>query len=190
VDSPKTFFVIEASHLFRAGDKFQTQFFVIDVVRYLQHEFFPNGDVQAIVLHGSVKDEQANRYAQALERTGVKCVRMEAVQSKVGVGKVFYKPSWYIHGMLGAEIPKGSNVVFVGFHNERYLTMIQKYTSDFNLSLAAFTTPSRKNGMMGIPVSFQPYLKLSINLDHSVEAIKSLFRGAKRKTSLDLKSAI
>ena len=188
MDSPKTFCIVEASHLFRAGDKFQTQFFVIDVVRYLQHEFFPNADIQAIVLHGSVKDEQANRYAQALERTGVKCIRMEAVTSKIGTGKVFYKPTVYLHQMMGKEIPAGSNVILVGFHNERYVTYLQKYAKDFRLHLAAFTTPSRKSGMMGIPSSFKPFLELSINLDNSVEAIKWVFKGAKRKTSPDSKS--
>lgn len=180
MDSPKTYFVVEASHLFRAGDKFQTQFFVIDVVRYIQHEFFPNADVQAIVLHGSVKDEQANRYAQALERTGIKCVRMDAVQSHIGTGKVFYKPTLYLHQMMGKEIPVDSNVVLVGFHNPRYLQFLEKYSKTHKLSMAAFTTPSRKSGDMTIPSEFHPLLVHAINLDSCVTEIKAEF---KRKRS-------
>lgn len=177
VDAPtKTFVIVEASHLFRAGDKFQTQFFVIDVVKYLVRDFFPNGEHQAIVLHGSVKDEQANRYAQALERTGIKCIRMTPIDSKVGQGKSFYKPTWYLHQMMGTDIPAGSNVVLVGFHNPRYITFLQKYAKDFKLSMAAFTTPSRKNGDMTIPTEFHGLLVHTINLDAHVSEIKAEFK--------------
>ncbi len=176
MDAPKTYFIIEASHLFRAGDKYQTQFFVIDVVKHLAHEYFPDSKFEAIVLHGSVKDEQATRYALALERTGVKCIRMTPIESKVGAGKKFYKPTFYLHQMMGTDIPTGSNVVLIGFHNPRYITFLQKYHKDFKISMGAFTTPSKKNGDMTIPTEFHPLLEHAINLDTHVADIKAEFK--------------
>ena len=133
-------FIIEASHLFRSGDKFQTQFFVVDVVNYLKRTYYNNTeDFSTIVLHGSTKDEQAERYTAALERYGVKVVRMRPIASIAGGNKVFYKPTWYLHKMMGHEIPKSSELMLVGFHNSRYLAFLQKYEKDFSFSMAAFS---------------------------------------------------
>ena len=174
------YYIVEASHLFRAGDKFQTQFFVLDVIHFIQHGYFaPDAESHTVVLHGSVKDEQAERYAAALERHNVKVVRMKPIDSMVG-GKVYYKPTWYCHRMMGTEIPEGSSVVLVGFHNPRYLSFVEKYSKDFKISMAAFTTPSKKQGWMTIPESFTPFLTHAIDLDKFVPQIKAEF---KRKSS-------
>lgn len=177
------YYIVEASHLFRAGDKFQTQFFVLDVVNFLQHEYltaFPDaGEAKTVVLHGSVKDEQAERYSSALERHNVKVIRMKPIDSMVG-GKVYYKPTWYMHRMMGTEIPEGSHVVLIGFHNPRYLSFLEKYAHQYAISMAAFTTPSKKQGWMTIPESFTPYLVKAIDLDKYVVQIKAEF---KRKSS-------
>jgi hypothetical protein len=175
------YYVIEASHLFRAGDKFQTQFFVLDVVNFLQHECFaPDTETHVTVLHGSVKDEQAERYAAALERHDIKVIRMKPIDSMVS-GKWYFKPTYYIHRMMGTEIPKGSIVVLVGFHNPRYLEFIKKYHDDFEISMAAFGTPSKKMGIMHIPEGFKPFLNHVIDLDKFVTEIKAEFR---RKPSI------
>ncbi len=170
------YYIVEASHLFRAGDKFQTQFFVLDVVNFIQHTYFvSDAESRTVVLHGSMKDEQAERYAAALERHNVKVIRMKPIDSMVG-GKVFYKPTWYCHHMMGTDIPVGSSVVLIGFHNPRYLTFIEKYSKDFEISMAAFCTPSKKQGMMTIPESFKPRLKWAVNLDDHVVGIKAEFK--------------
>ncbi len=175
------YYIVEASHLFRAGDKFQTQFFVLDVVGFIHHAFFMDaGESQTVVLHGSVKAEQAERYAAALERHNVRVIRMKPIDSMVGGGKVFYKPTWYCHRMMGTEIPVGSKVVLVGFHNPRYGTFIEKYRKDFEISMAAFCTPSKKQGIMHIPDEFKPLLKFAINLDEYVAQIKAEFKRDKK----------
>ena len=169
--------IVEASHLFRSGDKFQTQFFVMDVVNYLKRKFYNDTeDFHTVVLHGSTKDEQAERYTAALERYDVKVIRMRPIASVAGANKVYYKPTWYCHKLMGHDIPKGSNVLLVGFHNPRYLTFLQKYAQDYNLSVAAFVTPSKKMGMMEIPKEFTPFLKQTINLDEHVTEIKAEFK--------------
>jgi hypothetical protein len=174
------YYIVEASHLFRAGDKFQTQFFVLDVVNFLQHEYFaPDAESHTVVLHGSMKDEQAERYSAALERHNVKVIRMKPIDSMVG-GKVYYKPTWYCHRMMGTDIPEGSQIVLVGFHNPRYLSFLEKYAHQYAISMAAFTTPSKKQGWMTIPESFTPYLVKAIDLDKFVAPIKAEF---KRKSS-------
>lgn len=175
----KVFFIVEASHLFRAGDKYSTQFFVMDVVHFLQRQFFPRNEAKAIVLHGSVKDDQASRYAASLARHGVKVLRMRPIPSAISSDKWFFRPTYYIHKMMGTEIPRGSQVVLIGFHNPRYLTFLQKYAKDFKLSMAAFHTPSKKSGEMHIPADFEPFLKRMIDLDKHVEAIKAEFHGKK-----------
>lgn len=170
-------FVIEASHLFRSGDKFQTQFFVMDVVNFLKREFFENtDDFHVVVLHGSTKDEQAERYTAALERFSVKVIRMNPIASVVGGDKVYYKPTYYLHKMMGTDIPVGSHVVLIGFHNPRYLTFLEKYAKEYEFSVAAFTTPSKKQGWMQIPAEFAPHLKHGVNLDDHVAAIKAEFK--------------
>jgi hypothetical protein len=78
--------------------------------------------------------------------------------------------------MMGKEIPTGSNVVLIGFHNPRYLTFLQKYHNDFKLSMATFTTPSRKNGDMTIPTDFHPLLIHAINLDSHIAEIRAEFK--------------
>jgi hypothetical protein len=176
-------FIIEASHLFRSGDKFQTQFFVVDVVNYLKRNFYDNtDDFHTVVLHGSTKDEQAERYTAALERFNVTVIRMRPIASIAGENKVYYKPTWYLHKMMGKEIPKGSDLMMVGFHNPRYLTFLQKYTKDYTFSMAAFTTPSKKQGWMQIPEEFNSYLKHSVNLDEHVAEIKAEFKKKHTKT--------
>lgn len=175
-----TFFVIEASHLFRAGDKFNTQFFVVDVVNCLKRLYFPEGEHQAIVLHGSTKEEQAARYANALERHNVKVIRMTPIPSLNGTAKHFYKPTWYLHQMLGKEIPAGSDLVLIGFHNARYLPFLQKYAKEFKISIAAFTTPSRRQGWLQIPEEFKPFLAHAISLDDHVAEIKAEWKKKKK----------
>jgi hypothetical protein len=169
------YFIIEASHLFRAGDKFKTQFFVLDVVNFLRRIYFP-GEAKTIVLHGSTKEEQANRYAQALERHGVKVIKMNPIPSKSGNSKVFYKPTYYIHNLLGSEIPLGSTVVLIGFHNTRYLGFLEKYHKLFHIHIAAFSTPSKRQGVMKIPAGFTPFVGQAIDLDPHAPAIKEEFR--------------
>jgi|SRR5271157_3318484 len=174
-----TTYLVEASHLFRAGDKYQTQFFVCDVVNFLKRSYFPDEDSHTIVLHGSTKEDQAKRYASALERHGVRVIRMAPIPSLNGNGKHFYKPTYYIHQMMGKEIQSGSRVVLVGFHNARYLAFLQKYAAEFEISMAAFTTPSRRQGFLKIPTEFVPLLKQAICLDDSVADIKSEWKKKK-----------
>lgn len=170
------YYIVEASHLFRAGDKFQTQFFVVDVVGFLNREYFDSRESKTIVLHGSVKAEQADRYAAALERHDVRVIRMKPIASMTGNGKWYFKPTWYCHRMMGTDIPKGNRVVLVGFHNPRYKTFIEKYVKDFEISMAAFKTPSKKQGWMSIPEDFKPLLKHAIDLDECAAKIKAEFR--------------
>lgn len=174
-----TFYLVEASHLFRAGDKHGTQFFVCDVVNFLRRAYFPDEDSHIVVLHGSTKEEQARRYAAALERHGVTVVRMTPIPSLNGSDKHFYKPTYYIHKMMGKEIPVGSTVVLVGFHNIRYLSFLQKYHGEFRISMAAFTTPSRRQGFLRIPTEFLSLLQQAICLDDFVAEIKSEWKKKK-----------
>lgn len=174
----KIWIIVEASHLFRAGDKYNTQFFVLDVVDFLRHNFFNNAKAEVIVLHGSTKEEQAAKYSAALERHGVKVIRMKPIASQVG-GKVFYKPTFYIHKLLEKDIPKDAQIVLIGFHNIRYRSFLEKYSKDYKLSVAAFATPSKKQGMMTIPTEFAPFLQHSISLDEHVAGIKAEFRKSK-----------
>lgn len=171
----RVFFIVEASHLFRAGDKYSTQFFVLDVVHFLQHKFFPKAAAKTIVLHGSVKESQAAKYAAALERHGVDVIRMKPIPSAVAADKWYFRPTWYIHRMMGKEIPKGSKIVLVGFHNPRYLKFLQQYHQDFDLSIAAFVTSTRQ-GLMNIPAEFRSLVKNAIELDEHVSAIKAEFK--------------
>jgi hypothetical protein len=168
-----TTYLVEASHLFRAGDKYSTQFFVCDVVNFLKRSYFPDEDSHTIVLHGSTKEEQAMRYSAALERHGVRVIRMSPIPSLNGEGKHFYKPTYYIHQMMGKEILPSSDVVLIGFHNSRYLSFLQKYHKEFRLSMAAFMTPSRRQGFLKIPAEFIPLLHKAICLDEFVADIKS-----------------
>lgn len=180
----KTYFAVEASHLFRAGERFETQIYVFDVVKFLARTFFEGSPYQAIVLHGSTKEEQAIRYSDALERSGAKVVRMRPIPSEAKPGAVYYKPTYYLHNMMGSEIPEGSNLVLIGFHNIRYLNFLKQYSQRFKVSMATFGTPSKKLGLMTIPEEFRPHLKLGINLDEHIQAIKNEFRRTSPETSL------
>jgi hypothetical protein len=149
----------------------------MDVVNFLRRKVYDFSDTfQVVVLHGSVKAEQAERYSAALERFGVKVVRMKPIASIVGADRHYFKPTWYMHRMMGTEIPVGSDIMLIGFHNPRYRAFLQRYSPEYTLSMAAFTTPSRRTGWMGIPEDFSPYLKSSLNLDDFVEEIKAEFK--------------
>lgn len=175
--TPHLWIIVEASHLFRSGDKFQTQFFVMDVANFIRRKFFDSTEnFKVVVLHGSTKNDQADRYTAALERFGVKVIRMKPIASVAGENKVFYKPMFYIHRMMGHEIPIGSDLVLVGFHNPRYKLFLNKYHPDFRLSMAAFSTPSKKQGIMHIPEDFKPLLAHAISLDEYVGDIKAEFK--------------
>lgn len=174
-----TFFIVEASHLFRAGDKHGVQFYVLDVTRMLQRIYFPDPESQVIVLHGSTKEEPAQRYAQALIRHGVQVIRMTPIPSLNGSGKVFFKPTYYIHHLMGKGIPTGSTVVLIGFHNPRYTAFLQKYAQDFRISVAAFTTPGRRQGWLKVPDSFKPFVDKIIDLDAHVADIKNEWKKKK-----------
>jgi hypothetical protein len=152
----------------------------MDVVNFLRHTFFP-GEAQTIVLHGSTKEDQALRYAQALERHGVKVIRMNPIPSKSGSSRWFFKPTYYMHQMLGNEIPLGSTIVLIGFHNSRYLDFLKKYRDTFKISIAAFSTPSKHQGVMRIPAEFSAYVEQAIDLDPHAETIKKEFRRIKEK---------
>jgi len=111
----------------------------------------------------------------------VNVIRMRPIASIAGVDKVYYKPTWYLHKMMGKEIPAGSDLMLVGFHNPRYLTFLQKYAKEFTFSMAAFTTP-KKQGWMQIPEEFGSYLRHSVNLDDHVAEIKAEFKKKPTKT--------
>lgn len=169
------YFIVEASHLFRAGEIHSTQLYVIDVVNYLSREIFHSTPDKSWVLFGSTKESQAEKYSQAVERTGVKVIRMTPIDSRITPGSKFYKPSVYIHSIC-EEIPPGSDVVLVGFHNTRFEDLIKKYRTRFNLSLCAFTTHSKSMNDMTIPEHFIPLLKYAIKLEDHIDGIKSEYR--------------
>ena len=172
-------YVIEASHLFRAGDIHRTQLFVADVVTFLNRKFFDDAEYQIIVLHGSVKDEQVERYAAALERHKIRVIRMRPIVSTVE-GKHYYKPTWYLYKLLGSDIPRGSQLVLIGFHNARYKAFISKFHQEYRISVCAFSTPSKKTGVMRIPEDFTPLLEHAISLDEYVTDIKAEFKRKKQ----------
>ena len=171
----ETFFVVEASHLFRAGELFSVQIYVVDVVNYLARTLFNSEPTHSWVLFGSTKDEQAQKYTAAVERTGVEVVRMEALDSRLNNGAKFYKPSVYLHTIF-KTIPSGSNLVLIGFHNTRFEEILKKYKTDFNISMCAFTTRSKSGMEMKIPTQFIPLLKHGLCLDTHIEGIKNEFK--------------
>lgn len=176
-----TYFIVEASHLFRAGELFSAQIYVVDVVNYLSRILFDTVPMHSWVLFGSVKDEQAQKYTAAVERTGVEVVRMEALDSRLNNGAKFYKPSVYLHSIFKTLAP-GSNIVLVGFHNTRFEEILKKYKADYNISMCAFTTRSKSGMEMKIPTQFTLLLQHSLCLDSHIEGIKSEF---KRATSIE-----
>jgi hypothetical protein len=173
-----TYFIIEASHLFRAGEIHAAQLYVVDVVNYLAREVFDTPVAQTWVLFGSTKESQADKYIQAVERTGTKVIRMTPVDSRIVEGNKFYKPSTYLHEIF-AELAPGSQVVLVGFHNTRFEDLLRKYQSQFEISLCAFTTRSKTNHEMRIPDHFVSIVKHAVSLDKHVNGIKTEYRRAK-----------
>lgn len=167
-------FILEASHLFRAGEIHASQLYVIDVVNYLSSHIFKEDQKDSWVLFGSTKDIQADKYVQAVEKTGIKVVRMTPVDSRITPGSKFYKSTTYIHNIF-QSLPKGSHVCLVGFHNTRFEEILKEYSKDYKISLAAFTTKSKSNNDMKIPMQFYPYLHKIISLDSHVDGIKSMY---------------
>ena len=175
-----TYFIVEASHLFRAGELFSVQIYVVDVVNYIARTIFATEPRHSWVLFGSIKDQQAEKYKAAVERTGVEVIRMEALDSRLNNGAKFYKPSVYLHTIL-KTLPKGSNLVLVGFHNTRFEEILKRYQNDFSISMAAFTTRSKSGMEMKIPYQFAPLLKHNLSLDNHIEGIKGEFKRASQK---------
>lgn len=168
-----TYFIIEASHLFRAGELFSAQLYVVDVIKYLS-KMFNTTNSGSWVLFGSTKDTQAEKYTAAVEKSGTTVIRMTPIDSRLNIGSKFYKPSTYLHEIF-KELPPGSQIVLIGFHNTRFEDILLKYKSKFLISMAAFTTKS-KNGMdMRIPDHFGPLLHRTISLDNHVDGIKEQF---------------
>ena len=173
----QTYFIVEASHLFRAGELFSAQIYVVDVVNYLARSLFNTEPAHSWVLFGSTKEEQAQKYTSAVERTGVEVVRMEALDSRLNNGAKFYKPSVYLHSIFKTIAP-GSNIVLIGFHNTRFEEILKRYKSAFKISMCAFTTKSKSGMEMRIPSQFPALLEHSICLDSHIEGIKNEFKRA------------
>ena len=171
----ETYFAVEASHLFRAGEIHSAQLYVVDVVNYLAREIFSTPITQTWVLFGSTKEMQAEKYTVAVERTGIKVVRMDPIDSRLVPGNKFYKPSTYLHEIF-ATLPAGSQIVLIGFHNTRFEDLLRQYQHQFSISMCAFTTKSKVHNDMRIPESFGPLLKHSISLDNHIDGIKSEFQ--------------
>lgn len=167
-------FVIEASHLFRAGEIHSAQLYVIDVVNYLGSKILNAPVEKSWVLFGSTKNIQAEKYIQAVERTGINVIRMTAIDSRITPGSKFYKSSNYLQEIFN-ELPKGSHVCLVGFHNTRFEDLLKAYAKDYKISLAAFTTKSKSNNDMKIPPQFFQYLHKVVVLDQHVDGIKSMY---------------
>ena len=174
-----TYFVVEASHLFRAGEIHSAQLYVVDVVNYLAREVFVAPVTQTWVLFGSTKESQADKYVQAVERTGVKVIRMTPIDSRITEGGKFYKPSTYLHEIF-AGLPDGSQVVLIGFHNTRFEDLLKKYREQFRISICAFTTKSKTNNDMKIPEHFVPLVERAVCLDEHISGIKGEYRRTKQ----------
>src|SRR5574343_1022567 len=112
----ETYFLVEASHLFRAGEIHSAQLYVVDVVNYLAREIFHTTAAKSWVLFGSTKEVQAEKYIQAVEKTGISVVRMLPIDSRIIPGSKFYKPSTYLHAIKD-KIETGSQVEVRGVHN-------------------------------------------------------------------------
>jgi CTP:phosphocholine cytidylyltransferase-like protein len=174
-----TFFIVEASHLFRAGEIHSSQLYVIDVVNYIAREIMNSPVTDTWVLFGSTKEQQADKYVQAVERTGVKVIRMAPIDSRIIPGNKFYKPSTYLHDIF-ATLPDGSQVVLVGFHNTRFEDLLKKYQHQFQISICAFTTKSKTNNDMRIPENFIPLLTHAVSLDDHISGIKGEYKRSKQ----------
>ena len=176
-----TYYIVEASHLFRAGEIFSAQLYVVDVVNYLNREVFRAEKGGSWVLFGSTKDLQAEKYTAAVEKTGTKVIRMTAIESRLNIGGIFYKPAVYLHEIF-AELPAGSEIVLIGFHNTRFEDILLKYKNKFIISMCAFTTKSKNGSDMRIPQHFLPLLRKAVVLDNHVDGIKSEYEKAREGT--------
>jgi hypothetical protein len=179
MDSHNTYFIVEASHLFRAGEIHSSQLYVIDVVSYIAREILDAPITDTWVLFGSTKEQQADKYVQAVERTGVKVVRMVPIDSRIIPGNKFYKPSTYLHDIF-ATLPIGSQVCLVGFHNTRFEDLLRKYQESFKISICAFTTKSKTNNDMRIPENFTPLVERAVSLDDHISGIKNEYKRSKQ----------
>jgi CTP:phosphocholine cytidylyltransferase-like protein len=169
------FFIIEASHLFRAGEIYSTQLYVVDVINYIATEVLNVPVDQSWVLFGSTKENQAEKYIAAVERNGIEVIRMVAIDSRINLGSKFYKPSVYLESIMNS-VPVGSDIVLVGFHNNRFEDLFRKYSASLNLHLCAWTTRSKSMNDMKIPDHFKAFLKSAISLDNHVDGIKDQYR--------------
>ena len=172
------YFIVEASHLFRAGEIHASQLYVIDVINYLARDVFGEEIGDSWVLFGSTKDAQADKYTQAVERTGIHVVRMMPIDSRITPGSKFYKPSTYLQSIIN-ELPAGSTVCLIGFHNNRFEDILKKYKDQYALSLCAFTTRSKSHNDMKIHEHFSEFLVNAINLDDHVDGIKNEYKKCK-----------
>jgi hypothetical protein len=178
--SVNNYIIIESSHLFRAGEKFGTQFFVVDIASYLSREVYHfEGPSQTIVLFGSTKEDQALRYIRSLTKNGIEVIRMNPVDSRVEEGKKFYKPTLYLHRIFH-EIPAGSRVVLIGFHNHRYSEILEKYGASHEVHVAAFTTRTSKGEWMHIPENWSEMAASCKELDSYVEYFKEEYHLLKK----------
>jgi hypothetical protein len=103
---------------------------------------------------------------------------MTPIESRLNIGGVFYKPSTYLHEIF-AELPAGSEIVLIGFHNTRFEDILLKYKNKFSISMCAFTTKSKNGSDMRIPSHFAPLLRKVIVLDNHVDGIKSEYERVK-----------
>jgi hypothetical protein len=177
--SVKNYVVIESSHLFRAGEKFSTQFFVVDVANYLAREVYGfEGGHQTIALFGSTKEDQALKYIQSLTRHGIEVMRMNPIDSRSNNGKKFYKPLLYLHKIFH-EIPLNSRVALVGFHNHRYEEILTKYQGKHEIHVSAFSTSTSRGDWMKIPEHWKRLCASCMELDSHVDLIKEEFHHSK-----------
>jgi hypothetical protein len=176
--SAKNYILIESSHLFRAGEKFGTQLFVADVASYLYKLYGFQGPSQSIVLFGSTKEEQAIRYIRSLAKNHIEVVRMNPIESKVNSLKKYYKPVFYLHQILH-EIPRGSRVILVGFHNHRYEEILVKHSANHEIHVAAFATSTTRGDLMHIPEGWSELCSSCIELDSHVDLIKEEYLSTK-----------
>lgn len=170
------YIIIESSHLFRAGEKFSTQLFVIDVSSYLAREVYRfQATHQTMVLFGSVKKEQADKYVKSLIKQNIDVIKMDPVVSTVDKSHVYYKPIPYLQGIF-SHIPRKSTVVMVGFHNHRYEEILIQYKNTYNIHVAAFSTQTAKGEYMQIPRHWDRLCCSCRDLDYHIDGIKTEFK--------------
>jgi hypothetical protein len=77
------------------------------------------------------------------------------------------------------EIPAGSEVVLIGFHNTRFEDFLKKYQGKVKFSVCAFTTRSKSQNDMKIPDQFLPLLHRAVKLEDHIEGIKAEYKKLK-----------